>query len=438
MASQARFLRDRTTRIIVEKSRQVGFSFAAAFRLVEETSVAGARYDAWVSSRDEIQAQLFGMDCKMWADLLQRGAGDLSQDVITTDKRESITIHRLPFASGKSIHSMSSNPDAQAGKRGSRVLDEFALGRDPRQLYAITKPGLDWGGSLYIISTHRGTGNYFNELINEVRHKGNPKRFSLHTITIEDAVRDGILERRKAKWPADDPRQAMTRDEYLQFLKDECADEETWMQEYMCVPGDDDTAFLTYELIAGCEYQPAENWQTDLADAKDPLYVGVDVGRMRDLTVIWVAEKRGDVNWTRRVITLDRKTFAEQEDVLYGLLRLPQVKRCCIDQTGIGRQFAERAAHLFGNKVEGINFTSASKEELAYPVRAAFQDRTVRIPNDNLIRADLRGIRKIQTAGDNVRFAGERTKNGHCDRFWALALSLHAAAIKTKVEAFVW
>ena len=33
----------------------------------------------------------------------------------------------LSFASGKRIHSMSSNPDAQAGKRGGRVLDEFAL-----------------------------------------------------------------------------------------------------------------------------------------------------------------------------------------------------------------------------------------------------------------------------------------------------------------------
>ena len=37
--------------------------------------------------------------------------------------------------------------------------------------------------------------------------------------------------------------------------------------------------------------------------------------------------------------------------------RGPICKRCCIDQSGIGRQFAERAAQQFGRyKVEG--FTS--------------------------------------------------------------------------------
>ena len=65
------------------------------------------------------------------------------------------------------------------------------------------------------------------------------------------------------------------------------------------------------------------------------------------------------------------------------------------------------------------------KEELAYPVRAAFEDKTIRIPNDNAIRADLRSIRKETTASGNIRFTGERTQNGHADRFWALAL--HAA-----------
>ena len=50
----------------------------------------------------------------------------------------------LEFASGKRIHSMSSNPDAQAGKRGGRILDEFALHRDQRKMWAIAYPGITW------------------------------------------------------------------------------------------------------------------------------------------------------------------------------------------------------------------------------------------------------------------------------------------------------
>jgi phage FluMu gp28-like protein len=104
------------------------------------------------------------------------------------------------------------------------------------------------------------------------------------------------------------------------------------------------------------------------------------------------------------------------------------VRRCCIDRSGLGRQFAERAQKKFGSyRVEGVDFTQGSKEELAYPVRLAFEDRAVRVPFSNAIRADLRGVRKLVTSSGNTRFAGERNAYGHCDRFWALALALYAA-----------
>jgi phage FluMu gp28-like protein len=326
---------------------------------------------------------------------------------------------------------MSSNPDAQAGKRGGRTFDEFALHPDPRKLYGIGYPGITWGGGLSMFSTHRGTANFFNELIIEIKHKKNPKRFSLHTVPLQKALDDGFLYKLQKKLPAEDERQQMDEAGYFDFIRAGCPDEETFLQEYCCLPSDDNSAFLSYELIAGCEYKPEENWETDLADAKGPLFVGVDVGRDHDLTVIWVKEKLGDVYYTRKIACLKAETFAAQEYILYSILQLPQVRRCCIDQTGIGRQFAERAQARFGKyKVEGVSFTGPVKEELAYPVKAAFEDRTVRIPNDDFIRADLRAIKKETTASGNIRFAADRGKNGHADRFWALALALHAGSQK--------
>lgn len=427
---QARWVKDKSRLKIAEKSRQIGWTWSTAYGLVARKALADARLDAWISSRDDIQARLFLEDCSSFAKILNAGAKDLGERAID-DKGNSAYV--LAFANGLRAHSMSSNPDAQAGKRGDRVFDEFALNPAPRQLYSIGFPGITWGGCLEIFSTHRGTHNFFNELIIEIRHKGNPKKFSLHRVTLQDALDQGFLYKLQSKLPEDDERQGMDEAEYFDFIKAGCADEESFLQEYMCVPADDQGAFLSYDLIAGCEYPPLFEWATDLADCKE-LYVGVDIGRDRDLTVIWVIERVANASFTRRVICLEKQAFNVQEEVLYGILELPNVRRCCIDQTGIGRQFAERATQRFGTyRVEGIHFTGPVKEELAYPLRAAFEDKSIRIPNDKFIRADLRSIRKETTASGNIRFIGERTKNGHADRFWGLALALHAG--KTNFSA---
>ena len=428
LAYQADWILDNSRLKIAEKSRQIGWTWSEAYRIVRTESAADARLDHWISSRDEIQARLFLEDCKAFAELLHIGAKDLGQMVIDDQKNSAYV---LSFANGMRAHSMSSNPDAQAGKRGPRTLDEFAVHPDPRKLYSIAYPGITWGGTLSLFSTHRGTLNYFNELIAEIKHKGNPKRFSLHTVPLQKSLDDGFLYKLQKKLPAEDERQQMDEAAYFDFIRVGCPDEETFLQEFCCQPSDDNAAFLTYDLITSCEYRPEENWETDLADAKGQLYVGVDIGRDHDLTVIWVIEKLGDVYYTRKWIPLSKKTFAEQEYELYNILQLPQVRRCCIDQTGIGRQFTERAQVKFGTaKVEGIGFTLAVKEELAYPLKAAFEEKTIRIPNDNFIRADLRAIKKETTAAGNIRFTADRGKNGHADRFWALALAIHAGSQK--------
>jgi phage FluMu gp28-like protein len=58
----------------------------------------------------------------------------------------------------------------------------------------------------------------------------------------------------------------------------------------------------------------------------------------------------------------------------------------------------------------------------------AFEDRSIRVPDDEQVIADLRSIKKTHTTAGNIRFAADRGKNGHADRFWAVALAIHAAA----------
>jgi phage FluMu gp28-like protein len=424
---QARWVKDDSRMKLMEKGRQIGLSWSAAFRLVSTTSLAGARFDDWVSSRDDLQARLLIEDCKSFAAILEIGAEDLGERVVDEQKHSAYV---LRYANGRQTHSLSSNADAQAGKRGRRVLDEFALQPDPRKLYSIAYHGITWGGNLEMISTHRGSANFFNELVQEVKHKGNPKGISLHTVTLQTALDDGFLFKLQSKLPPEDQRQLMDEGEYFSFIRAGCADEESFLQECMCVPADDNSAFLSYDLIAGCEYPLTDSWEMSLealAQIPSPLYLGVDVGRDHDLTVMWLLEKTGGVFLTRAILEFRNTPFDQQEAALYAILRMQNLRRACIDRTGIGRQFTERAQQKFGEyRVEAVNFSGPVKEELAYPVRAAFEDRSLRIPNSKAIRADLRSIRKETTAAGNIRFTADRGKNGHADRFWGLALALHA------------
>ena len=428
---QSAWITDDSRLKLMEKGRQIGLSWSSAYACVERTAAQGARHDQWVSSRDDLQARLFIEDCKMWAGIMNMAARDLGEVVL--DPKNKITAYVLEFASGRRIHSMSSNPDAQAGKRGGRILDEFALHPDPRKLWSIAYPGITWGGAMELISTHRGSRNFFAQLIREAREGGNPKNISLHRVTLQDALDQGFLFKLQHMLPADDERQSMTEADYFDYIRKGCADEESFQQEYMCNPADDDAAFLEYDLIAAAEYAPGSNWTST---EKGRLYAGVDIGRKHDLTVLWVVEKLGDVLYTRHIECLRGMSKSQQEAVLWPWFA--KCERICIDNTGLGIGWTDDATDKFGTyKIEGITFTPRTKETLAYPVRAAMQDRRVRIPHDPHIRADLRSITKQTSTSGNIRFTAERNADGHADRFWALALAMHAASSPSAPIAYI-
>jgi hypothetical protein len=181
---------------LAEKSRQIGWTWTSAHGLARRHALADYTLDTWGTSRDDLQAMLAVQDCKAFADILHAGATDMGMQVL--DQRGS-SGHVLKFANGTTYYSLSSNPDAQAGKRGNRVGDEFALNKDNRQLYAIMEPGVTWGGFIWLFSTHRGSANYFNTLLQEARHKGNPKRWRVYRVTLQDALDCGFLHKADGK-----------------------------------------------------------------------------------------------------------------------------------------------------------------------------------------------------------------------------------------------
>jgi len=295
----------------------------------------------------------------------------------------------------------------------------------------VAKPVTQWGGTLSIISTHRGAHTVFNQVLREIREQGNPMGWSLHEIPIQKAIDQGLVERINLKTGRNE-----TREAWLARQRAECIDEEQWLQEYCCVPADESRAFLPGDRIDACSEPDCLKSFDYLTRCSNPLYLGVDVARKKDLCVLDLGERVGDVIWDRLRLELRDKPFSSIKSELYRLLRLPKLKRCCIDATGLGMQLAEEARADFGWKVEPIVFTAAVKEELAFTLRSDLEDGKCRLADEDVLRADLLALRKEVSLGGNIRFAGE-SADSHCDRAWAKALRQHAARNVVQAGAIV-
>src|SRR6266436_7670886 len=227
--AQNKWINDDSPLKIIEKSRQVGVTHATDYRTVGLVSHPAARFDAFISTRDNIQAKLTLENCSRWAKFLHLGATDLGE--IVFDRENNISAYALEFANRRRIYALSSNPNALAGKSGHVILDEFALHSDQRLLYRVAKPVTTWGGTLTIISTHRGANSVFNEIIRDIQENDNPMGWSLHSVSVQKAVEEGLVERINAKSGRND-----TREGFLARIRKECIDEEQWLQEYCCQP----------------------------------------------------------------------------------------------------------------------------------------------------------------------------------------------------------
>ncbi len=402
-------------------ARQTGKSFGSSLEAVDDALETG---DLWILlSRGERQSKQLIEKVQMHCQAYNVAARLLETDYVGDAVYRMLEV-RLPNR-GKII-GLPANPDTARGFSGNVLLDEFAFHQDSRKIWAALFPTITRGYKIRVISTANGKQNMFYDLWTQ------ENRFSGHKYktTIYDAKEQGL-------------------NVDIDALREGINDPDAWAQEYECQFIDEATAFLTYDLIASCEDEEATiddgRWTKD-DRRKSELYVGVDIGRKRDLTVIWVWEKLGDVLWTRMVKRLEKATFKAQREVLFSILdgsyfNPPSsplklrgesggvfVRRCCIDATGLGMQLAEEAITRFGSRAEAVTFTNAVKEDLAVTLRRKFEDRLVRIPPDRWIREDFHSVKKYVTAAGNVRFDSERTEQGHSDHFWAAALGAHAAA----------
>lgn len=428
LPTQQRWIESKARKKLLVKTRRFGGSWAEAYAVARNTAREGNTYDAWYGSRDMLAARLAINDIKAWCRVLKIAAEDRGEILLPDPKKDfgAFQVH----VAGHDITSLSSHPDAFAGKQGRFTLDEAALHRDLRLLYSIAQPAIMRGGSMSLISTQRGRLNFFNALVDEIKHKGNPKKFELFEIDIIQAVAEGLWIKIRDALPAEDERKNWTEDEFLQSLRDECADEEAWKQEYMCQPSDDADALLSWEDIIACTMHDVDRVALNALGphSTNNRYVGYDVARKKHLAVIWQWVEVNGILLPERVEVMQNWKFSAQEQRLYEMIDDVRVKAVRIDATGLGMQIAERAETRHPQKCQGVMLSAGVKLDLAVQMQQRFQDRTLRVDDDRATQYDFFSVKKHISASNNILLRSEAGEtDGHADRFWAAALGIEAA-----------
>ena len=449
---QQRWINDDAPLKLYEKSRRVGITYATSYRAVRKClrEKEGSTFVQWVSSRDELTAKEFVTDyVAMWAREANAVARGLDgQNVEVVDEKRGITAFVVKFRNGARICSISSNPLAFAGKGGDILIDEMDLHAEQETLYAMAYPCTTWGGQLEIVSAYSADGSdntEFARLCKEAKDE-NPKGFSFHRTTLDDAISEGFVEKVNEVKTAKG-RPVQTREEFRDQIRRGCINRGAFESQYLCIPNQargqqliEPADLVRANVRLDMLRRHIESDLSALSGLSDVHFwvqlfgghrhaFGYDIGRTGDLTSIWVNRLSGGTAGLAALITMRGIRFESQKDVARALLNAGAIG--CGDKTGLGMAVCEDLEEQYPGRFLGVNFAS-SKMQLGTLLQSAFEAGNQQIPLEcPEVKADLAAIKKdATTAGRLILTEGrnELLPASHCDLAWSNALALYAAA----------
>jgi phage FluMu gp28-like protein len=451
---QQRWAADPVPVKVIEKSRRIGLTWAEAG---DDALYAAEELgdDVWYIGYNKEMAEEFISEVAAWAKRYKLAAGEVEEEIFTDEDKDILT-YRVRFASGHKVVALSSRPSNLRGKQGRVVIDEAAFHDDLGELLKAAMALLMWGGEVRVISTHDGEDNPFNELVNDIR-AGRLKGYSLHRVTLDDALADGLYQRiclvTGKNWSPE--AEAAWRQELVDRYGDD-ADEELF-----CIPSQGSGTYLTRTLIERCmsrelpvlrlakdddfTFAPEhtrigeiETWCEDtlapLLAGLDPArlgYVGQDFGRSGDLSIIMpLIERQNATFYAPCVIELHNIPFKQQEQILFYLINtLPRFGHAALDARGNGQYLAEVTAQKYGaHRVSQVMLSESWYRDNMPRYKAAFEDQTIELPRDADIIADHRALKIVKGVArlPETRTTGADTRQRHGDAAIAGALAWYA------------
>lgn len=415
---------DQHRKVITNKSRQTGMSTVfAAYGLIDSSMCDESVLVVSPSFRQSKNLMNYAYQ---WMPILT----ELFKDDLKLIEETKTSIE---FMGGGRFISLPNNPNTVRGFRAHKIIfDEFAhfLHGTDKEMWTAIFPSISRGGSVAANSTPFGTENLYYDIWNNLNNQYNDwKRVLINWQDCKDLDMSEILKQKEI-----DP--LTYEQEYNnQFLEDV------------------DEAEFPLSLIRKCidmelEYKPL--------DKKKIYYVGIDIGRKRDLTAIAFfeqikipipmkltvqvegeePEQEDDLEEEverfekkfilRKVETHFNKEFRWQEEHIKQYLNNYLIEKMTIDAVGIGANIAENLRDDFGDYVKPLMIDSENKEVMVMDLKRMMWEGKFIIPNDPQVINNFRAIKRMYTAGGHLKFDSDRTSEiGHADLFWAIALALY-------------
>ena len=431
---------DRTTGAqVLHWSRQIGKSFTLASWAIDRLlTIPGRLVTILSNSRDN--GQELNLKC---AEVCQKLDTAFEQEDQSPDlKFENMNMEtrvRIGRKTGR-IKVLAANARTARGFSGDLILDEFGFHENSEKIWEAAEPILSSNADFLcrIASTGNGRFNMFYRMATD-------GIFPVSRVTRTDAWKQGV----KIYHPV--TRKLITPEDARALALDKRA----YDQNYECKFSEENMALLTHDLISAAERENIgivcdRDWSSAVKElirgALGDIYVGLDVGRHRDLTVITVMEKIGPVYFVRGILRIQEMRLPQQQERLAEICCMPKFKRACIDMTGIGLGLCEYSQEKFGmNRIQGINFGSTVPmtrriaaegrkqetvrvtEAMATELLQVYEDRMIQQPYDQELRDDLRKPEKAVSPGGRVSIAATRDEAGHADHFWSFALAIEAS-----------
>ncbi len=259
------------------------------------------------------------------------------------------------------------------------------------------------------------------------------KRFK---VDIYDAVRDGLAVevRRAAGGDLHRPKEEIDA-EFIQTLR-EGVSQFVWETEYECKLPTSGLGLISIELYNSLKVG-LPRWDRADVPSCGPLYVGWDIGRSHDLSVIWAYELVVDKNAVRlnggmdagshlrllAVKELSNMPYQRQLAEAVKIVGHDKVEKCCVDQGSIGNQLSEDLQRMFGRRVEGISIGQTQKKDMFDKLQKYAEQRRLEFPDDRRIEEDICSMRRQYTQTGQEQYIGG-TKFSHADFATAAALAV--------------
>lgn len=401
------------------KARQIGFSHATAGVAVLWGAFHG-ELTTVISIGDRESVEVLDK-CERHVRLLQKLGSQCAR------LKRPPSAHEIEFVGGGRIIAL----PASGGRSftGNVFLDEFAYQAHAQKVWDSAAPTTSLGFKIRVSSTPNGVGNEFHRIWE--RAQDPTTLWVPHEVPLSRAIDAGFPVNMARLWELAH------------------GDERIFGQMYACSFLDSEFQYIPTDVIADCA---ANDYAIGGLESGEH-YAGLDIAREADLTALVVVRVVRGKRYVVHVETGKRTDAEKIHDMVAKAFERYKLKRLCVDRTGLGIFPAEAIKKKHSERidvphrrprVELVDFTPKNKEALATGLYSAMTGETLVLPKTDatlrtaqpdlvrdtaaLLRKELASIRRKVTASGNVVYESPRTKEGHGDRAWGLALAVHACS----------